>query len=263
MNILLSNDDGIHAPGLWAAAEQLSKVGNVTVVAPDREQSGVGTSVTFHRPLRVKPQTSPVRGVKAFSIEGTPADSIILALKLPLLDTPPDVVVSGINEGANLGEDVYISGTVGAALRGYFEGISAVSISVGSRTVSDFTAAARLAGLAVSRLADGLAPGRMLLNINLPDVPLGQIRDMKVTRLAHRIYCDEVREDGNTRHKCYWIGRQKARDECVEGTDHWAVRGNMISLTPLMAEPLLPVVSFVREAVSGLMADLCERSGVK
>ncbi|MCK4722624.1 MAG: 5'/3'-nucleotidase SurE, partial [Dehalococcoidia bacterium] len=118
MRILATNDDGINADGLWHLVEALSEVGDVVVVAPDRDQSGVGTSVSLHQPVRVRGIRSPVRGVRCYAVEGTPADSVILALGV-LLDDQIDLVVSGINEGANLGSDVLISGTVSAALQGY------------------------------------------------------------------------------------------------------------------------------------------------
>ncbi|MEW6033272.1 MAG: 5'/3'-nucleotidase SurE [Chloroflexota bacterium] len=256
MRILLSNDDGIRSPGLWAAARELSTRARVTVVAPDREQSGVGTSVTFHQPLRLKKEDSDVSGVEAYSVEGTPADSIILALRLPLVDGMPDLVVSGINEGANLGDDVFISGTVGAALQGYFYGISAISISVGAPQVSDFGTAAMVAGLLATRIKNGSLPGKILLNVNLPNVPLREIQDVRVTRLAGRSYADEIQEGHDGRRKYYWIARGMAQWHAREDTDHWAVERKMVSVTPLVASPLRPLRSVLEKMTAEVFREL-------
>jgi 5'-nucleotidase len=239
MRILLSNDDGVRSPGLWAAARELSRWAHVTVVAPDREQSGVGTSVTFHHPLRLKKELSEVDGVKAYSVEGTPGDSVILALSLPLVEQVPDVVVSGINEGANLGDDVFISGTVGAALQGYFSGILSVSASVASPTVGDFSPAAELLSMLVLRLSKAGVNGKMLLNLNVPAVPLENIKALRMTRLADRKYADGIRESSDDRKKKhYWIARGQVEWLDREGTDQWAIKREMASITQLMASPL-------------------------
>ncbi|MDO8473699.1 MAG: 5'/3'-nucleotidase SurE [Dehalococcoidia bacterium] len=240
MNILLSNDDGIRAAGLWAAARELSKIGKVTVVAPDREQSGVGTSVTFHHPLRVKKEIPEAPGVDAYSVEGTPGDSVILALRLPLLREFPDLVISGINEGANLGDDVFISGTVGAALQGYFNGLSAISISVAAPKVEDFTPAAKLVALLAANLEHARLPGKILLNVNLPNVSLAGLQDLRVTKLAERRYADAIQEGTDGRKKYYWIGRGQTEWISGEGTDHWAIQHGVVSVTPLMASPRRP-----------------------
>ncbi|MBI2854918.1 MAG: 5'/3'-nucleotidase SurE [Chloroflexi bacterium] len=266
MRILVSNDDGIRSPGLWTLVRELSKVARVTVVAPDREQSGVGTSVTFHQPLRVKEEPSEVKGVSAYSVEGTPGDSIILALRLPLIIGVPDLVVSGINEGANLGDDVFISGTVGAALQGYLNGIPAVSMSVNSAKVSDFTPAATVARLLAVRLGDGVLPGKILLNVNLPHLPMNEIRDLQVTRLANRTYADHIQEGGDGRRRHYWLARGTTQWHAREGTDHWAVQRSMVSVTPLMANPLRAVRTvlggIIREVSTELRATCNEEQKV-
>lgn len=248
VNILLSNDDGIRAAGLWAAARELSKIGRVTVVAPDREQSGVGTSVTFHHPLRVKKEIPEVPGVEAYSVEGTPGDSVILALRLPLMDKFPDLVVSGINEGANLGDDVYISGTVGAALQGYFNGVSAIGISVAASKVDDFTPAAKLVAQIAMNLEQIRLPGKILFNVNVPNVPLADIQHLRVTKLADRRYADAIQEGTDGRKKYYWIGRGSTEWISKEGTDHWAIQQAACSITPLMASPRRPA----RSTLNGL-----------
>ena len=143
MRILVTNDDGIAAPGLWALVEELRSIAEVIVVAPDREQSGVGTSVTLHQPLRVRQVTPIVPGIETHVVEGTPADSVIIALRMVLRDRL-DLVVAGINEGSNLGTDVLISGTVGAAFQGYFHGLSAIAVSVASFDNLHFGPACRI-----------------------------------------------------------------------------------------------------------------------
>lgn len=260
MNILLSNDDGIRAPGLWAATRELGRLGSVTVVAPDREQSGVGTSITFHRPLRFKKEIPEVGGVRAFSVEGTPGDSIILALRLPLVEKTPDVVVSGINEGANLGDDVFISGTVGAVLQGYFNGLMAVSISVAVPIVNDFNPAAQVLGCLVARMRDASLPGRILLNVNVPAGPVVDIQDVRITRLGERRYADVVEEGSDGRRKYYWIGRGQTDWLCKEGTDHWAIERKMCSVTPLVAGPVRSVHLILKKIASQAYQDLTARA---
>ena len=143
LNILVTNDDGIYAEGLWVVARELQKIGDVTVVAPDRDQSGVGTSVTLRTPLRFNEIKSPVNGITAYKVEGTPADSVIMALRVAMKNNI-DLVVSGINEGSNLGNDVFISGTVGAAIQGYSYGISSMAVSVSGFGSLLYDAAAKL-----------------------------------------------------------------------------------------------------------------------
>ncbi|MEE8473496.1 MAG: 5'/3'-nucleotidase SurE, partial [Dehalococcoidia bacterium] len=146
MRVLVTNDDGIHSRGLWSLVRELAGVAEVTVVAPDREQSGVGTSVTLHHALRLRRERTRVRGVEAYSVEGTPADSVIIAVG-HVMKEGVDLVISGINEGANLGNDIFISGTVGGALQGYFYGITSLAIGVAALEDHRFGPAARLAGL--------------------------------------------------------------------------------------------------------------------
>lgn len=236
MKILVSNDDGIDAPGLWELVRALNQISDVTVVAPDREQSGVGTSVTFHKPLRIKEVSSRIHGVKAYSVEGTPADSVILALRLPLSDHNPDLIVSGINEGANLGDDVFISGTVGAALQGYFYGMPAISVSVNTPHNAIFSPAAKLVRLLAACLISRPLPERVLLNINLPNLPIDNIKDILVTRLAERKYVDGIKEGYDGRRKYYWIVRGEAKWLKRKKTDQWALENSMISVTPLLSD---------------------------
>ena len=257
LRILLTNDDGIDAPGLWAAARALRQVGDVFVVAPDREQSGVGASLTLHTPLRVRsmlvdpalagngdaesPQSPLFKGrlgdVSAYAVEGTPGDSCILALEQVV--GPVDLVVSGINSGSNLGWDVMLSGTVGAALQGYVRGYPTIAISVGSVENPRFDEAAmllQLLGLRLSQQGNGdrLAASPFFLNINVPSLPLAQIKGVLVTELGNRSYGESVRQEGDGAQKRFWISRNRPiSGNDVQGTDIWALRNDRISITPL------------------------------
>jgi 5'-nucleotidase len=236
LKILVSNDDGIYSNGLWTLVEELKKIAKVTVVAPDRDQSGSGTSITLRHPLRMIDFKSPVSGVPAYSVEGSPADSVILALRLILKDGV-DLVVSGINEGPNLGDDVYVSGTVGAALQGFFYGIPALAFSIAAFGDLHFDVAARLARIVVSKLVDGGVPGRMLLNVNLPNMPKDKIEGIEVTRLGERTYVDRIEPGHDGKRQYHWIMRGKPEWKAASGTDVWAVEHERISITPLFGNP--------------------------
>jgi len=243
MRVLVTNDDGIHARGLWTLVRELAGVAEVTVVAPDREQSGVGTSVTLHHALRLRRERTRVRGVEAYSVEGTPADSVIIAVG-HVIKEGVDLVVSGINAGANLGNDIFISGTVGGALQGYFYGITSLAIGVAAAENQRFGLAARLAGLLVGHIARMALPQPFLLNITLPNQPLSRIRGIEVTRPGRRSYHDVIQEGHDGRRDYYWIARGKAEWHKDPGTDVRAVLGNRVSITPLEPDlsrsPIVP-----------------------
>ena len=232
MRILVTNDDGVYAMGLWTLVRALSEVGEVVVVAPDREQSAVGTSVTLHQPLRAREIKPLVEGIKSYCVEGTPADSVILALKR-LIDDKVDLVASGINEGSNLGNDVLISGTVGAALQGYLNGIPSIALSVAALEDIHLDAAARLAVVMARIIEANALPREILLNINLPNLPLSQIQGVEITQLGRRSYGDVIEEGHDGKRKYYWIVRGKPEWEPEEGTDIWALLNDRISITPL------------------------------
>ncbi len=237
MKILITNDDGIAAPGLWALAEELKSIAEVIVVAPDREQSGVGTSVTLHQPLRVRSVKPIVAGVETYVVEGTPADSVIIALKMLLKDSI-DLVVCGINEGSNLGTDVLISGTVGAAFQAYFYGLPAIALSVASFDNLHFEVASRICSLLAQHLAAGNLPRRLLLNINLPNMPLEQIAGIEISELGERGYTDAIKRGGvkaghDGKRDYYWIVHGEPQSKEEKGTDVWALRHKRISITPL------------------------------
>ncbi len=225
MNILVSNDDGIGAPGLRALAEALGELGEVTVVAPDRERSAAGHSLTLHRPLRVSCIDRSWYGV-----DGTPTDAVALALK-GLLDRPPDLVVAGINEGANLGDDVTYSGTVSAAFEGTLIGIPSVAISQEIETGFTFDAAAAFAERLARRLLEEPLPPGTLVNVN---IPAGEPQGVRVARLGKRRYGETVIEKTDPRGRpYYWIGSTIPVGEAEEGTDISAIAEKYISMTPL------------------------------
>ena len=232
MNILVTNDDGIFADGLRILVEELSKIAQVVVVAPDREQSVIGTAVTLRRPLRVRSVESIVPEVETYSVEGTPADSVILALG-KLAKNRIDLVVSGINQGPNLGDDVLISGTVSAALQGYLRGLPALAISVYAVDSHSLSDAAKLAALLAKRIDSNALPTDIFLNVNLPSLPLVKIRGAKVTRLASRSHIDTVEEGHDGEGTYYRLVRQKINKDMDSNTDIWAIEQGNISITPL------------------------------
>ena len=236
MKILVSNDDGVYADGLWALAKELREIAEITVVAPDRDQSGTGTSVTLRHPLRMTEIRAPLDGVAAFSVEGSPADSVILALRLVLKDGV-DLVISGINEGPNLGDDVYISGTVGAALQGFFCGIPAIALSIAAFGSLHFDVAATLAKLLVKEIVDRSLHRRLLLNVNLPNLPREGIEGIEITRLGERKYVDRIEPGYDGKRQYHWIMRGKSEWQSISGTDIWALEQHKISITPLFGNP--------------------------
>ena len=256
MKILVTNDDGINSPGLWAAVEALRSYGEIYVVAPDRDQSGVGPSLTLHVPVRateVKPQVQgDVNDIHAFAVEGTPGDSCVLALEK--LAGPVDLVVSGINMGSNLASDILVSGTVGAALHSYLRGLSSIAVSVAAVKDTRFDVAASLLAALVQRLQERSVAGPFLLNVNVPNDPLENIKDIQLTRLAGKSYSESVKEGDDGRRKYYWISRNRpAHQDEGEDTDVWALRHNCISITPLDFNLQSGQVSVFQDALQGLM----------
>ncbi|MDF2444887.1 MAG: stationary phase survival protein SurE [Moraxellaceae bacterium] len=236
MRILVSNDDGVLAPGLAALADALATLGEVTVVAPESERSGFSNALSLDRPLR------PVRQANGYwAVNGTPADCVHLALN-GLLDFEPDLVVSGINSGANLGDDTLYSGTVAAAMEARFLGKTSIAVSLagpGARNCGKDGYAA--AAATVVRLIEGWdrlqLPNRTLLNVNVPERPLQDIRGFKVTRLGHRGRAKDVMtlEDPRGR-EVYWIGIAGEPADAGEDTDFHAVHEGYVSVTPLQVD---------------------------
>ena len=234
MRILVTNDDSIDAPGLWAVVKELQKVGEVKVVAPQWEQSGGGASITLRQPIKVNKVESWLRGVEAHSVEGTPSDCIIIGIKA-LFPAGVDMVVSGINRGPNIGHDVFVSGTVGAALQGYLRGIPSLAISVNAYEGLDFEAAAKLTVLLAAKIKDETLPKEILLNVNLPNLPPEKILGIKVTKLSKQSYCDTVEKSQDSKEEYYRIKRNSKDIYYVNhGSDIWALQLNRISITPLL-----------------------------
>ena len=231
MRILVTNDDGIKAEGLWALVRELRKIAQVTVVAPDGERSAIGTAVTLFEPLHVEEVDSPVAGVTSYAIDGSPSDCVILALG-NLIKESVDIVVSGINPNLNLGEDVYISGTVGAAMQGYFRGLPALAVSAPPGSQVGLSVGARVAATLVKKMVDN-HPARIFLNMNVPDLPLKEIRGVKITRLARASHINSVEEDNNESRKQYRLVRERIATADSDGTDIEAIAQGNISITPL------------------------------
>lgn len=234
MYILVTNDDGVQSPGLLALQQQLATLGEVVVVAPERNWSAGSHSRTLFAPLRANP-TRLADGTSALACDGTPADCVALAV-LGLLERRPDLVVSGINQGPNLGHDVLYSGTVAAAMEGLIVGIPSIAVSLvgGYKPTADFTAAAYWATrIAAAAVKHGL-PADVLLNINVPEGTTQTLQTARVTRLGHRIYRDElvVRHDPRGR-PYYWVGGSAPEGRADDGTDLGAVAAGQVSITPL------------------------------
>jgi 5'-nucleotidase len=230
LQILVTNDDGVYADGLWSLVKELKTIGNVIVSAPDRDQSGKGTSVTLNGPLRLHKVKPLLDGVKTYSVEGTPGDSVILALSHAVKDKV-DLVVSGINEGPNLGNDTFISGTIGAALQGYFYGIPSIAISVAAFQDLHFDVSAEIAKLLALAIDNGEIPGKMLLNVNLPNLPRDEIKGVEITRLGERNYIDKIDTGHDGKRQYYWIVRGIPEWSVSPGSDIWALEQDKISIT--------------------------------
>ncbi len=227
MRILVSNDDGVYSPGIRALAHEMSLVGEVSVVAPDRNRSGASNSLTLSRPLTINQLDNGY-----FSVEGTPTDCVHLALTGLLSSI--DIVVSGINDGANLGDDVLYSGTVAAAVEGRFLGLPAIAFSIVGENIQHYDSAAAIARQLVTKLRADILPNRTILNVNIPNLPLNEIRGLKVTRLGTRHPATPMVETHDPRgRRIYWIGPSGAAAEEGPGTDFNAVKENYVSVTPL------------------------------
>ena len=231
MHILVSNDDGYLAPGLQALVTALSRVARITVVAPDRDRSGASNSLTLTHPLRAK-----VADNGFTYVDGTPADCVHLAL-FGLLDEPPDLVVSGINAGANLGDDVIYSGTVAAAMEGRFLGLSSVAMSLVSANPQDYTVAADVAVQIIGQIGSLSLPPATLLNVNVPQCSAADLRGFRLTRLGERHKSEAVIRQTDPRgREIFWIGAAGAEADAGPGTDFHAVREGYVSVTPIRAD---------------------------
>jgi 5'-nucleotidase len=236
MNILISNDDGIYAPGVRALAEALSDLDHeISVVCPDRERSATGHALTLQEPLRVDRILNVYpAGIEAWACSGTPSDTVKLALDALLSDRRPDLVLSGINRGANLGTDVLYSGTVSAAMEGVLEGVPSIAFSLTSFAHLDFSAAANFAKKMVIAIAANPIKEPILLNVNIPAIPEADICGAVVTRLGIRRYKDLFEKRIDPRGKTYyWLSGVVVEEEAEPDTDIQAIRDNYITITPL------------------------------
>ncbi len=242
MRILLSNDDGYFSPGLAALARALAALGEVTVVAPERDRSGASNSLTLDRPLSVRTAANGF-----FFVNGTPTDCVHLAVT-GLLDHLPDIVVSGINHGANMGDDTIYSGTVAAATEGYLLGIPSIAISLNSRDPHNFETAGRVAADLVRRFVRQPVGQPVLINVNVPDVAHAALAGMEVTRLGKRHKAEAVVKTTNPRGQTvYWVGAAGGAQDAGPGTDFHAVSANKVSITPLQVDlthnPQIPFIT--------------------
>lgn len=231
MRILLSNDDGYFAPGIDHLARALALVADITVVAPERDRSGASNSLTLDRPLSLK------RAANGFHyVNGTPTDCVHLAVT-GMLDELPDMVVSGINHGANMGDDTIYSGTVAAATEGFLLGVPSIAVSLCSRYGDNFATAARVASDLVALLQRQAIRKPVLLNVNVPDVPYEQLQGMVATRLGKRHKAEPVVRTLTPRNETvFWVGAAGEAQDAGEGTDFHAVSNNYVSITPLQID---------------------------
>jgi 5'-nucleotidase len=228
MHILISNDDGYQSRGIRALADALATIATVHVVAPDRDRSGASNSLTLDSPIRAR---SDAPGYTC--VDGTPTDCVHLAIT-GLLEQEPDMVVAGINAGANLGDDVLYSGTVAAAMEGRFLGSPAIAISLAGDQPAHFDTAARVALELVQRVLSGRLPADTILNVNVPDLEWDALRGMQATRLGHRHKSEPVVKMNDPRGRTvYWVGPAGSEQDAGPGTDFHAVRAGYVSITPL------------------------------
>ena len=231
MRILLSNDDGYFSPGIARLAEVLAGVAEITVVAPERDRSGASNSLTLDRPLTVKRAANG-----SLFVNGTPTDCVHLAVT-GLLDQLPDMVVSGINLGANMGDDTIYSGTVAAATEGYLLGIPSLAVSLASKVGRHFDTAARVTLEMVERLRRAPMAGPVLLNLNVPDLAYDDLRGIEITRLGKRHKAEPVIKELNPRQETvYWVGPAGGAQDAGKGTDFYAVAAQRVSVTPLQVD---------------------------
>ena len=228
MRILLSNDDGYFAPGLACLATAVGRIAQIDVVAPERDRSGASNSLTLSTPLRLHRAANGF-----FYVDGTPTDCVHLAIT-GLLEHEPDIVISGINHGANLGDDVIYSGTVAAAMEGRFLGLPAIAVSLVGRTGGNFETAARVVLDLVEKLKSHPLPTDTILNVNVPDVPYDQLKGIEATRLGHRHKAEPVIKSTDPHgNPIYWVGPPGAEADAGPGTDFYAIRQRRVSVTPL------------------------------
>lgn len=231
MHILITNDDGYLAPGIKALAEELGEIAEISVVAPDRNRSGASNSLTLNRPLRVEQAPDGF-----YYVDGTPTDCVHLALS-GFLEMAPDMVVSGINAGPNLGDDVLYSGTVAAAMEGRYLGLPAIAVSLMGKPARHYDCAARITRRLVERLISNSLPDDTLLNLNVPDLPIDEVVETRATRLGFRHKAESVlRQSDPYGRPVYWLGPPGAAQDAGPGTDFHAVEHAIASVTPMQID---------------------------
>jgi len=231
MRILLSNDDGYFAPGLAALAQAAARLGSITVVAPERDRSGASNSLTLDRPLTLRQAPTGF-----YFVNGTPTDCVHMAVT-GMLAEQPDVVISGVNSGANMGDDTIYSGTVAAATEGHLLGIPSIAVSLVGHHGEHFASAARIACELVERWLSKPPGEPMLLNVNVPDLPYDQLRGVEVTRLGRRHKAEPVIRATDPRGQTvYWVGPAGSAADAGPGTDFHAVAAGRVSVTPLQLD---------------------------
>ncbi|WP_137718661.1 5'/3'-nucleotidase SurE [Methylobacillus flagellatus] len=231
MRILLSNDDGYFAPGLNILAQHIAKIADIVVVAPERNRSGASNSLTLDRPLTVRKAANGF-----FYVNGTPTDCVHLALT-GLMDEPPDMVISGINDGANMGDDTIYSGTVAAAMEGFLLGIPSFAVSMSQHNSRYFESAAQTVVKLVTYYHENGFPPPLLLNVNVPDIPHQDLKGWQVTRLGKRHKAEPVIKSTTPRGETvYWVGAAGSAQDAGPGTDFYAVSNRLVSITPLQVD---------------------------
>jgi 5'-nucleotidase len=230
MRILLSNDDGVHAQGIRTLADKLSDLGEIIIVAPDRNRSAASNSLTLETPLRVT-EIEP----HVYSVQGTPTDCVHFALNELMKGNLPDLVLAGINHGANLGDDTLYSGTVAAAMEGHFLGVQSVAFSlVGNH---NFDTAAQVARNIVEKHQLTPIPTNRLINVNIPDVPVKELKGTLITRLGARHHSENMIKQKDPRgHDIFWLGPPGQEQDAGEGTDFFAIEHGYVSITPLQVD---------------------------
>jgi 5'-nucleotidase len=231
MRILLSNDDGYFAPGLAALAEALTPIADLTVVAPERDRSGASNSLTLDRPLTLRKAATGF-----YYVNGTPTDCVHLAVT-GMIAEQPDMVISGVNHGANMGDDTIYSGTVAAATEGFLLGIPAIAVSLAGVGAGHYTTAARVAADLVKRFRENPLPQPALLNVNVPDLPYEALKGIEVTRLGKRHKAEPVVKSQSPRGEVvYWVGAAGGAQDAGAGTDFHTVAAGKVSVTPLQID---------------------------
>jgi len=233
MKILLTNDDGIYSEGIQTLKNQLDNIAEVIVIAPDRERSTVGHAMTLHKPLRIR-QVKVNGGSEGYSVNGTPTDCIVIGLLEIMKNEKPDLIVSGINRGPNLGDDIIYSGTVSAAMEGGMRNIPSLAISIAAYENFKFESAALFTKKIISHLIKNNLPENLVLNINFPNIDYKELKGIEITRHGKRVYQDELKKIHDPQGDIhYWLGGNLPEGKIEPDTDFKAIYNRKVSITPL------------------------------